>query len=323
MRGPHELSFWAKGPAKIEFSISRGDRVLLTKEFRLTGNWTRFSESFFPDDDYLAGDAPPIAMSWKVSQGKGFYIDDFFCGPAGNGAFAQEVVDALVFLQPGVIRGWQGFHGDSLQNLLADEFSRGPREYRPRGQRALAFGYGIPDFLDLCQQVGALPWIVLPPTLSDAEMADLDIYLEPWLETFPEIYVEFGNESWGSNNPYDDPFAGGSFVGGARLGTVAHKRFEAMGDIPGIVKMIGGQAAWAGQNEAIRFASSPEYSIPIAPYFGVLKESYDTPAGMFYPLYGRAYEDVTTGRPQQTRHVANAVYEINFHTTGGAGGNPR
>ena len=320
LRGPHELRFWAKGPATLSFEITRGNRPVASMEFALSSAWREYTSAFDPDDPYASGETPPLSIGWKVLEGDGFYLDDMFLGPAGVGVFADEVVDTVKFLRPGVIRGWQGFHGDSLDNLLGDEFARGPREYRPRGKRATAYGYGIPDLLELCYEVDALPWIVLPPTLSDVEMARFGVFIEPWAEEFDTIYVEFGNESWGTNNPFDDPFAGASFFGGHNLGVVAREKFEAMGEVPGVVKVIGGQAAWAGQNEAIRMASGDEYLIPIAPYFGKLNDRYATAADMFYPLYARAYEDVTTGKPQQTEHVAGAVYEINFHTTGGAGG---
>jgi hypothetical protein len=135
------------------------------------------------------------------------------------------------------------------------------------------------------------------------------------------VWVEFANEAWGSNNPHGDPFAGASFDAGARLGAVAHRRFVAMGDVPNVVKVIGGQAAWAGQNELIRKAAGLDYMIPTAPYYGVLKERYATPADMLYPLFARAYEDVSPqGRPFANKE-ARGVYELNFHTTGGAGGN--
>lgn len=321
LRGPHELRFWAKGPGEITFELSRGKAVLLSETFTLTGNWQEYSATFEPNEAHSVGATPALAIGWKVLKGNGFYLDDLFLGPVGEGAFADEVVDALNALQPGVIRGWQGFHGDSLDNLLADAYARGPREYRPRGKRATAYGYGIPDLLELCREVGALPWIVLPPTLSDDEMVRFGRYIEPWTEVFSTIYVEFGNESWGTNNPFDDPFAGGSFFGGETLGKIARQRFEAMGEIPGVTTVVGGQAAWAGQNEAIREAAGPKCLIPVAPYFGELRDRYATATDKFYPLYARPYEDVTTGKLRQSMGLAGAVYEINFHTTGGAGGN--
>lgn len=320
LRGPHVLRFWAKGPGEITFEVNRGNSRISEVTFTLTGNWQEYEWTFEPNEPYVSGTTPPLAVGWKILKGSGFYLDDMFLGPVGEGAFADEVVEALKELRPGVIRGWQGFHGDSLDNLLADEFSRGPREYRPRGKRATAFGYGIPELLELCREVDALPWIVLPPTLSDDEMEAFGDFIEAWTEVFSTIYVEFGNESWGTNNPFDDPFAGGSFFGGGTLGTIARERFDAMGAISGVTTVIGGQAAWAGQNEAIRAAAGPDCLIPVAPYFGKLNERYESPADMFYPLYARPYEDVRTGKLRDSKDLAGAIYEINFHTTGGAGG---
>ena len=347
LRGKHELHFWAKGPATVSFVLYRypGGKTLLEKPFTLTDDWAQYSHVFDTDEEYLTGETPMLNMSWKFKSGAGFLIDDMFLGPyqpegvtltinaAGVSTvidtydplsfFSDTFVDQVCALRPGIIRGWDGGHGDTFENMTAGVFTRAPTEYRTRIARAgQSISYSLDELLALCRKADALPWIVLSPTLSDDDMRAVGVWLVENAADFRTVYVEFANEAWGSNNPHDDPFAGASFNGGSRLGAVAHKKFTAMGEVANVVKVIGGQAAWAGQNENIRKASSNAYCIPIAPYFGVLKERYATPEDMFYPLYSRAYEDVTPGsKVNLTSKFTNGVYEINFHTTGGAGGN--
>jgi hypothetical protein len=319
LKGPHRLSFWAKGPGVIAPVLNRGGQVLFEKKYQLTDEWAQYEDVFEGKDVYEPGDVPPLQFGWKVLVGKGFYLDDLFLGPVGEGAFADELVAALKQLRPGVVRAWQMQGGETLANQLAEPFARKTHEYRIRHRRPGLFSYSLPEFLDLCRAVDALPWYVVPPTFTLDDMRGLAAYLGHQTD-FATIYVEFGNEAWGTNSPHDDPFAGASFHGGARLGQAAARAFEAFGDVPGVVKIIGGQAAWPGQNEHIAKASNAHDQIVIAPYFGILKEHWEHNAGMFYPLYGRAYQDIRSGRPQQSRKWVSGVYEINFHTTSGANG---
>lgn len=325
IRGPHSFSFWGRsagGPVTVEINFARyPGPTIMAKQFKLTETWQYFEHTFTGNEIFQPGQAPMLSLGWRfVTEGAGFYVDDMFLGPQGDGAFADELVDALKMVRPGIIRFWQGAFGDDFDNLIAEPHGRRPREQSPRKNKAGTWGYSLPDALTLAYEVGADPWITVPPTLSNSDMARLGDYLAAWTPLFDTVYVEYGNESWGTNNPYDDPFAGSSFDGGAWLGKAAAIKFAAMGTVPGVQTVIGGQAAWAGQNQAIRNAAGPAPLIPIAPYFGKLSDAYSTPEDMFYPLYARAIEDVKYGKPFQTRMFAGGVYEINFHTTGGAGG---
>lgn len=321
VKGPHRISFWAKGPGVIAPVLSRGPKVFFERKFKLTNEWAHYEETFEGTDEYKSGSVLPIGFGFKVLVGDGMLIDDVFVGPTGEGAFSDELVACVKRLRPAVVRAWQLQHGETLANQLADPFARKTHDFSPRRHRGGAFSYSLPEFLDLCRAVGADPWYVVPPTFTLDEMRGLREYLERHTNDFNTIYVEFANEAWGTNNPGNDPFAGASFNGGERLGKCADRAFEAFGDLEGVTKIIGGQAAWAGQNELIAKNSDAHDKIVIAPYFGILKEGWDTPAGMFYPLYGRAYVDIRSGKPWQTRQWASGVYELNFHTTGGAKGN--
>ena len=104
--------------------------------------------------------------------------------------------------------------------------------YRPHERQASQWGYSLHEFLELCQEVGAEPWYVVPPTFSAADVLGLVEYLAapadpahpwaerraalgqaaPWTTVFPSLHLEYGNELWGAASG-SDPFFGASLLG--------------------------------------------------------------------------------------------------------------
>ncbi len=89
--------------------------------------------------------------------------------PNNPTAFRNAVVQTLRDLHPGVLRYMDNgaSFGSSLDNLLAPQFAR--RRAGSSTQQTLQedIPIGLPDFLTLCQAIGADPWILsLPPEAS-------------------------------------------------------------------------------------------------------------------------------------------------------------
>jgi hypothetical protein len=262
--------------------------------------------------------------------------------------FRDKVIDRLKELKPGVLRYWGSQLGDTLDNQLARPFARKTHGYRPHERKAVNIDFSLHEFLTLCREVGAEPWYVMPPTFSESDLRNLVEYLsapagqghpyaetrsslgqvEPWTTVFNEVHIEFGNEMWGSASG-SDPFWGASALGGPRLGAIANDRFTIMRGSPffddaKLNLIIGGQAGWPGTQYDIENNSSAHNEIAIAPYFGHLN-TFNTFEEIFYPLFARAQWDIDGGMVQQSDyHIGRtgattrmAVYEINFHTTGG------
>ena len=263
--------------------------------------------------------------------------------------FNDKFVNRLKELNPGLLRDWNAnLLGNSLENQLAEPWARRTAGFSPAERVATHHHYSLHDFLALAAEVGAEPWYVIPPTFSETELENLVAYLAseqdahpyadlraslgqvaPWTSLFPIIHLEFGNEMWGSNGG-GDPFAGATLGGGERLGQVAHDRLGVIRSSPffdaaAFNLIIGSQAAFPFRTAEIEDNSSNHDSVALAPYFGAL-ETWNNDQEIFYPLYARSQQDVTptgwVGEAQGYLDAAGqgtdlAIYEINFHTTGG------
>ena len=162
-------------------------------------------------------------------------------------------------------------------------------------------GYGLHEFLQLCQLVGADPWIVVPTVFSPAEASQLIDYLAgsaqtvygakraalgqatPWISVFSKIHLEFGNEAW---NP---TFKGGSIEYPQPYGNRAQTIFGAMrstasDSLSSFDLALGGQAVASGRNQDIQDNCNNNDSFGVAPYHMLQVDSYADNESMFGPL---------------------------------------
>jgi hypothetical protein len=306
-----------------------------------------------PPGPYTEGEYHPIlGLTFTLpNAGDEAWVDDVALHSTDHQnptVFSDAYVHRLQELRPGILRNWSNQFGSTLDVQLAEPWARKTQGYRPHGRIPGAYSYSLHEFLELAQHVGAEPWYVIPPTFSAAEMANLVEYLAapadgahpyadqraalgqaaPWTEVFPTIHLEYGNELWGAASG-SDPFWGASLLGGTRLGQIAHDRFAALKgnphyDAAHFNLIIGGQAGFPGRQGEIDSVSTHHDSIALAPYFGIL-DTYASESEIFGPLLARPLDDVATGRVRQSQDevdtvgqgTALAIYELNFHTTGG------
>lgn len=285
------------------------------------------------------------------TEGGEVWLDDAALEPAGEKnptVFTDAFVNRLKELRPGILRNWSTQHGDTLDNQLAEPFARKTNAYSPKQRAASEWGFSLHEFLHLCQEVDAEPWYVMPPMWSAHDVRGLMEYLgapadgqhpyadrraklgqkEPWTAVFRHIHIEFGNEMWGEASA-NDPFFGASALGGERLGKIANDRFALLRESPyfnvdKVNLIIGGQFYYPGRQGEIDATGNNHREIALAPYFGADRD-HANDEELFYPLFARPFEDVATGRMKKAQDELDktgkktglAVYEINFHTTGG------
>ncbi|NUM54272.1 MAG: choice-of-anchor D domain-containing protein [Candidatus Hydrogenedentes bacterium] len=362
IEGNWRIEFWAKGKnngdqMRVRFN-REGEGSFINRVVTLSNQWQKYTYDFSvaPGADklgpYLATDYHPILVLNVniLTPNAEIWLDDmalYKSDHANPTEFTDRFVNLLKGLKPGVLRDWRTQFGASLDNELADQFARKVTGWRPHERKATYWGYSLHDFLELCQEVDAEPWYVIPPTFSPEELQNLSAYLcapvssghpyaleraalgqnEPWTTVFSKIHLEYGNELWGAASG-SDPFFGASLLGGKRLGQIAHDRFTILRSGPFFDDskfdlIIGGQNGAPARQGEIMDESTAHDSIALAPYFGALG-TWNTQEEIYYPLFARALA-TPLSKAYTSKQIVDAygtdtemsIYEINYHTTGG------
>lgn len=334
-----------------------GETLFIDESVPITAEWKEYTFPFdapHGQDRYgpYPEDSPhPILTLGITVEAGGARIDDAALYPSDSTnptVFVDALVERYTELRPGVLRNWSSQLGDTLDNQLAGPWARKQVGFSPRYRAPNAYGFSLHEFLELCALIEAEPWYVIPPTFSQEDCLGLIEYLaapaddghpyavrrralgqeRPWTDVFNTIHLEFGNEMWGAASG-GDPFFGASALGGDRLGTIAGNRFKAMRSSPAYLPekfnfIIGGQYYFPGRQQEIQRTSTAHDSVALAPYFGELGV-YGSEEERYGPLFARVFDDVTAGKTKESmgylragkRDTDLAIYEINFHTTGG------
>ena len=354
LRGRFRLSFRAKsvaGDRTLHLHIARiangGERVYLNQDQRLTASWADFHAEFEASEG-LAGPIGPVEVVLSISGGS-LLLDDVDLEKTSGGqtgvdgvnrtAFRDEVVQTLKELRPGVLRQISGEGlGSTVDNLLAPPLARQRSGYSVWSSRPEDIPVGIPEFLDLCQEVGAEPWIVAPAAMSTDEARKLAEYLsggsataggalriaggrrEPWSRAFQTIHIELGNETW------NGIFKGETMDDAAAYGRRANQVFSALRSAAGADAgrfdlVVGAQAVWPARNVDLLAAAPQANTLALAPYLMHSVTRWANDNDLYGPLMAEPEQMSRQGIVQATKASAGgrqlAVYEVNLHTTEG------
>lgn len=348
LRGRYRLSFRAKGLSgsrTVHVHVKRivnGKADYLEQDFQLTPGWVDYHADFTADEG--ATPTGPVEAGFSAA-GSSLLLDDVDLEQLGGDAtnrtaFRDEVLETLRSLHPGVLRLMSGHAhlGSTVDNLLSPPLARQRPGFSTWETTMEDIPVGIPEFLELCQQVGAEPWIVAPTAMSAEEARKLAEYFsgspssaggairaaagrrEPWTRAFKTIHIELGNETWNGifqGEAIDDP---------AAYGRRADRIFKVLrsatgGDAGQFDLVVGSQAAnpWRS-GEVLRTAQAAN-SLAIAPYlmFSVAKWGNDDE--LYGPLMAQPEQMSREGLVQATQAAVGgrqlAVYEVNLHTTEG------
>ena len=311
MRGEWVFSVWAKSlrandRMRVRFHRERSP-AMLDETVRLSEEWKEFRWSFPAKDD---GPAGTLELQIEaVDIGSVVWLDDASLHSSTNDGhgFRPEVVESLRTLRPGYLRDWQGQLGDSLENRFAPAMARRTASYRPGGRDSTDFFYGLEEFLQLSHEVGAMPWIVLPPTWSETEWRKAGQLLGKSMARyqFRELLVEFGNENWNAI------FRPAGIGHPTTLTSVAARAFTALAEgteaDPRIRSVLGGQFYNPGQVETLRQTMPQQSILAVAPYWAF---ELNTTADLFPDSI------LPVMRQMKDRHPT-AIYELNAHSLSG------
>ena len=334
-----------------------GEAIFLEEGLALTDEWQLFEwefdveEGIDPIREYGDGEYRPI-LGFRLEAVEGTVLFDDVAlernDETNPTVFTDLFVERLKELRPGILRNWGTQFGATLETELSVAFERGTNGYKPGGGPD-AWGYSLHEFLELADEVGAEPWYVIPPTFSAEDLqnlieylaapATLDFYwgmeraslgqVTPWTQVFPVIHLEFGNELWGSAEG-NDPFQGASVRGGVRLGQITSDRFGILREHEfyepvRLNLIVGGQAGYPGRQQELEVNGREHDAVALAPYFGILN-TWTNDQEIFGPLLAHpTWQSSPEGEMAESygylqeggQGTKPAIYEINFHTTGG------
>lgn len=349
LRGRFRLSFKAKGlygNKSIHVHVVRlaaGKLDYLEKDFQLTPGWAEYRAEFNANEG--AGPIGPVETGFSIAGGA-VLLDDVDLEQTGGDstnhtAFRDEVVETLRELQPGVLRLMSSHAqlGSTMDNLLAPPMARQRPGFSTWLTTMEDIPVGIPEFLELCDEVGAEPWIVMPTAISKEGVQRLAEYLtggaktqggawriaagrrEPWTRAFRTIHIELGNETWNAifqGETMEDPAA----YGRRASADFAEFRGAAGADARQFDLVIGGQAVNAGRSGAELAAAAGANTLAIAPYLMDNVSHWSSDDELYGPLMAQPEQMSREGIVRATQIAAAghqlAVYEVNLHTTEGS-----
>jgi alpha-L-arabinofuranosidase len=322
LNGAYELRFRAKGigsgsswfsdwfAEKPSMSVvlqrqARSNIGYIRESVKLNDGWKSYTLRYTASE--AGTEVGPVMLQFSALGDSAFLLDDISLtqentDPNNTTQFRDAVVNTLKTLRPGVLRFWAGQLGQTLDNLLAPPFGRQRSGFSAWYQEPSAVSYGLQEFLELCEAIGADPWFVVPTTFSTTEAADLVQYLAgspatrygalraarghsaKWTDSFHKIHLEFGNEAWNAI------FKGGVIEYPEPYGNRAQQIFKAMRDepsfrAPSFDLVLGGQADWPGRNNSIQNNCNNNDSFAIATYMMGTVNNFSTTENLFGPTF--------------------------------------
>jgi hypothetical protein len=349
LRGRYRLSFRAKGLAGARILHAHVKRIVngkadyLEQDFSLAPVWTNYHAEFTANEG--AGPVGPVEAGFGI-EGGSLLLDDVTLEQTGGDAtnrtaFRDEVVQTLRALRPGVLRLMSAHAqlGSTIDNLLAAPMARQRPGFSTWATTMEDIPVGIPEFLELCQEVGAEPWIVAPTAMSADEARKLAEYLsgnpmtpggalraaagrqQPWTRAFKTIHIELGNENW------NGIFQGQAIDDSAAYGRRANRIFTALRAAAGVDAgqfdlVVGSQAVNPWRSGEVLRAAPAANSVAIAPYLMHSVTHWANDDELYGPLMAQPEQMSREGIVQAAQAAAAgrqlAVYEVNLHSTEGS-----
>lgn len=323
IRGLWRLQFWSRADGNVGASLRVtfgrvGSTPFLDRTIEPSTTWRLTSIDFAGRDEEVLPATLELRFAVSGTNSGSVLLDavDLQALSSASTSFRSEVIAALRVLHPGYLRDWQGQLGDTLANRLAPPFARHPTRYRPGEETQ--YSYSLPEFLDLCQSVGALPWIVVPTTFSAVELTGLGKFLaaQNTSRRFSEIVLEFGNENW------NEIFRPAGIPDPKAYAEVADRAFQLIRQGAGpalrLTMVVGGQFANPDLTRQVAANAASANSVAIAPYFLYSLRAESSDRELLTALFDDSESDfIAFSRSARDLKKTLAVYEVNLHTTGG------
>ena len=349
MNGSFRLTFKAKGVGganSMQVVVARGSTQFASQTLALATSWATYNIDFSASES--GSPQGYVAIQFNAA-GTSVLIDDVSLvqtnsDPANTTAFRDPVVAALQSLNPGILRGPNKEQGETLDNLTGPPFGHTRAAYSYFSTDTGIEQYGWQEFLQLCEFIHTEPYLVIPITFSNTELANVMEYLggpvtttygarraarghpAPWTDSFQRIHIEYANEAW---NPV---FRGATMLaadfgvrGSEALGILKqspyynHSKFNLV---------LGVQAGNPFNSRTTHNASANHDMLALGPYIATAIDDFESDERLFGGLFAEAswWSMASEGPMRQTYNFINGtarpvpfiVYEVNLHTTQGS-----
>lgn len=224
----YQLSVWLKqtgiSNGSVYFNISSGGQIFTSTTFTgVTGSWQQFTFQF------PGFQAPPLTVAnaeihFDFQAPGSLLIDQVQISDMGYAALTIDprVLAAWQTFAPATMRIWTNFGNSGggysfwgLDSWLAADSADHVDPGIGNINEVLTLHAHLPSSLAIAKSVGADPWLICNMSLSEAEWGNLIDYLAapagtgyaalrpashpgPYTSDFNHIYLEFGNEEWGT-----------------------------------------------------------------------------------------------------------------------------
>jgi hypothetical protein len=221
----YQVDVWLmqSGIASGDVTFSIGGLNITHTFTGVTGQWQHYTWTFPAVAGLPANNNQPTVHLDFQAPGT-LWVDNFQLYDAAwaPNTLSPQVMQAWTEYQPGTIRIWSNF-GNAAQNysfLSLDSWLT--PEIKTRNSPGIGNQYEVsaqlehlPDALANVKAVGANPWLIVNMALSEVEWGELIDYLAapagvgyasmrpsnhpgPYTDDFSTIYLEVGNEEWGT-----------------------------------------------------------------------------------------------------------------------------
>ena len=346
LNGSFEVTFRAKGVGgnnQLYVNVIRstpGASPFLSQTVALTDSWKDYQLTFNASE---TGSAVGTVALGFTAAGASVELDDVSLDQTNSSAsnptaFRDDVINALKQLNPGTIRMMAAGAalGSDIPNQLQVPFGRYRAGFNADAVTEANVAYGIHEFLQLCQTVGADPWITIPTSTTPQEMTEFIQYLTgngsdsfsalriargqtaPWTSVFNKIHIELGNETWNGDFKGESmalagypQWANHLFAAARQTGGYLPSKFDLVLDGWSQVPWYDTQLLLVStQHDSIDMAPYLMYSLnnePQATMFGAMMAEPE-----MFELPGGEVNQIVTGAQTAPTPTAVSVYEENI-----------
>lgn len=332
----YKAQIWLKQEGMSDPRVKIQFGTVMTATVNVPKEWKKFEFDLpvdKPEKPYAQSQGESTKMLIGAVSPGTLWVDNFLIYQTDVEPFAvmPEEIAILKDFKPHVLRLWGGLDAPSLDWWLNKGFAQSYRGGFGKTETPVFASLGTT--LEVCQQTGADPWLIINPWFTTEENANLMEYLagpadkgygklraehghpEPWSKVFKKIYIESANEAWNQMMRYSLPSQPETYA------AIADRQFHELKQSPYyaptkfefVANGWDNGMARDGWSRRVALASKEADRVDIAYYFGGWEKGA-TPVASEAEAVEEVYQDklLTTALEFQPKIIDSATWDPNF-----------